>query len=393
MKSTALFACLTIFAACSPGRSLSTPSYGVKVSKDMREDALMRARVWNAPSVSIEFANLLEAEEGPKTIRSSDEIACKWDHFDEPSGATPKFRCATESGENLKVKYSKKTKNNNPEIPAEIAASRLLRVLGFGADLMYTAKRVRCAGCPSDPWMYSTQLHSPFEEIRKRFLWTYGKPDRYGNYTYQPDFSKHTDFTYVSIERKFGEQGIEYKNNDGWKWNELQKISAARGGSSRAEIDGLILMAVFLQHTDNKRDQQRVVCMTKIEQNGYCAQPMLIMQDVGATFGGLEGLGSHKKFDLERWKKAEMWEDRASCTVDVDSAALVGSFKEVQISEAGRQFLSGLLNRLSDRQIYDLFKGARADEFKNNTSESINEWVQVFKQHRQAMTEGAPCPQ
>src|SRR6185436_17953152 len=64
------------------------------------------------------------------------------------SGSTPKFDCELPDGGKVKVKYGRA----NPEVFTEVAASRLLAALGFGADRMYVIDRVRCFGCPRDPF-------------------------------------------------------------------------------------------------------------------------------------------------------------------------------------------------------------------------------------------------
>ena len=61
----------------------------------------------------------------------AEELICKF-RPGRTSGSTPKFECVFEGGEVLKVKYGR-----NPEIHTEVAATRLLRALGAGADRMY----------------------------------------------------------------------------------------------------------------------------------------------------------------------------------------------------------------------------------------------------------------
>jgi hypothetical protein len=61
-------------------------------------------------------------------------------------GTTPKFRCALDDGSEVRVKYG-----FGSEIPAEAAATRLLAVLGFGADRVTLVERLRCYGCPREP--------------------------------------------------------------------------------------------------------------------------------------------------------------------------------------------------------------------------------------------------
>ena len=66
------------------------------------------------------------------------------------NGNSPKFQCrvapARRGGDDdVKVKFG----INNGEVYGEVAASRLLWALGFGADRMYPV-RVICRGCPED---------------------------------------------------------------------------------------------------------------------------------------------------------------------------------------------------------------------------------------------------
>jgi hypothetical protein len=74
---------------------------------------------------------------------------------------------------------------------------------------------------------------------------------------------------------------IEDDTREGWAWWELKNVQAPR-----VELDALRLIAVFLAHWDNKADNQRLVCMDKCMGNGQpCRDSVLMIQDVGATFG------------------------------------------------------------------------------------------------------------
>ena len=74
------------------------------------------------------------------------------------------------------------------------------------------------------------------------------------------DYSSHRDFTKVSVERNLDGEAIEAGNERGWAFHELDKINPSRGGATRAEIDALRLMAIFLHHWDNKSSNQRLTC-------------------------------------------------------------------------------------------------------------------------------------
>ena len=52
-------------------------------------------------------------------------------------GTTPKFDCERPGNDVIRVKYGR----GNPELHAEIAATRLLSALGFGADRMFVVKQ------------------------------------------------------------------------------------------------------------------------------------------------------------------------------------------------------------------------------------------------------------
>ena len=115
---------------------------------------------------------------------------------------------------------------------------------------------------------------------------------------------------------------------------------------------------MFLAHWDNKADNQRLVCQAPFdpEKGETCAQPFLLLQDVGSTFGP-------SKVDLDAWKKSPIWEDRATCLTSMQELPYDGAtYGEARISEEGRRFLADMLAKLSDRQLTDLFTSSRFDD-------------------------------
>jgi hypothetical protein len=144
-----------------------------------------------------------------------------------------------------------------------------------------------------------------------------------------------------------------------------------------------------LVHWDNKGPNQRLLCpQGKERPDGGCAEPLAIIQDLGATFGP-------ERVDLNNWREVAVWRDRKSCTVSMAGLPFNGStFTERQISEAGRQLLSGLFDQLSDRQLTDLFTAARFSEFDGITAEGRNPqaWVKAFRAKAKAIKDAGPCP-
>jgi hypothetical protein len=332
------------------------------VSEAQRQDALARAQVWRQPPVPIR-----EAYFGPDANPPID-LTCKFT-ITELGGTTPKFDCTLESGEQIRIKYGK-----GPEIPAEAAATRLLSGLGFGADGISLVKHLRCYGCPEEP--FSTM--KAVEITRAEPL-----------YKHVVDHGKYEDFDWVALERKFAARPIETDKQEGWAFFELDMIDPARGGAPKEHVDGLRLVTVMLAHWDNKAENQRVVCLSPDwPANTPCPQPFLLLQDVGATFGPT-------KVNLEAWEEVPIWDDRARCLISMRELPYDGAtFGEARVSERGRQFAGGLLRQLSDRQLADLFSGARFDKARGIFSATwpVADWVRVFKAKVQAIIEGPACP-
>lgn len=343
-----------------------TPSRPKAKIVDMRErdDALSRARVWQAPQVAVNQAALGSA------LNESSPIDCKF-VVTELGGTTPKFDCTLDNGEMIRIKYGK-----GPEIPAEAAATRLLRALGFGADNVTLAAKVRCYGCPKEPYstMKAVEL-TQAERIYKHLML---------------DYSKYEEFSWVSVERRFHGRAIATDSVEGFNLFELDKIDQAKGGSPRAHVDALRLMAVFIAHWDSKPDNQRLVCLSQNDwkQGERCERTFALLQDVGATFGP-------HKVHLDNWKAVRMWDDRATCRISMRELPYDGAtFKPAQISEAGRQHLAQLLGSLTDAQLTELFAAARFEEPRGlmKRSSPVGDWVAAFKTKVREISEGPPCP-
>jgi len=320
------------------------------------QSVLARAQVWtptNIPAMNIKAGPM-----GPGALAFLAEIEC--DYLDKKlSGRSPKFACMLGTDDELKVKYG----GTNGEVYAEVAASRLLWALGFGADHMYPV-RVICRGCPAE---FGAILRENGDRI----------------------------FDPATIERKMPAAEL----SDAWSWGELEAIDERSGGAPRAHRDALKLLAVFMQHTDTKPQQQRMVCLDgpasakqASEAPGIapCAQPFMIIQDVGVTFGRASTFNNNTKssVNLAAWSATPIWKgSNGPCVGNLDQS-FTGTLDDPVISEAGRQFLAGLLEQLSDNQIRDLFDVARVTLRVRKPGDArsglptVDEWAEAFKQKR-----------
>jgi hypothetical protein len=237
---------------------------------------------------------------------------------------------------------------------AEVAATRLFWALGFPVDRMYPV-RVVCEGCPEGQ-----------EGVREN-----------GAVLFDP----------ASIERKLKGWAIETGADSGWAWPELDKVNESAGGAPTAQRDALKLLAVFVQHTDSKPAQQRLLCADdkSEEEQHHCAHPVMMVNDLGQTFGrsNLFNRDQVGSVNLEKWAGSHVWSDSKLCFGDLPPSQS-GTLDNPHISEAGRKFLSDLLMQLTDDQMRAMFDVARFAERKegDHRSPTVDEWVDALKKKR-----------
>jgi hypothetical protein len=286
---------------------------------------------------------------GHGSFAPNETVNCTY-HEKAMSGRSAKFTCIIPPDDEVKVKFGRE----NGEVYAEVAATRLFWALGFPADRMYPV-RVVCTKCPPQPDV----------------------PKIDGAILFDPS----------SIERKFKGWTIETAPDTGWAWPELDNVDESAGGAPLAQRDALKLLAVFVQHSDSKPEQQRLLCAEEKseERGGRCAHPVMMINDLGQTFGrsnlfNRDQIGS---VNLAKWSASHVWSDGRLCIGDLPPTQ-TGTLDNPRISEAGRKFLSDLLMQLSDAQLRAMFDVARFSERTegDHRSPSVDEWVDAFKKKR-----------
>ena len=338
-----------LMICCASRGGLAVKKNLTHVSTQARLDAIRRAQVWEA--TDIPSMDLRKGPTGHGAFKPGETVPCKYAKK-EMTGRSPKFSCTIPPDDEVKVKFGR----DNGEVYAEVAATRLFWAIGFPADHMYPV-RVLCDGCP------------PGAEASRE------------------DGSPALVFDPASIERKLKGRSIETAPESGWAWPELAKVDEAAGGAPHAQRDALRLLAVFVQHTDNKAAQQRLLCVDEKadKEPGTCAHSLMMVNDLGQTFGrsnlfNRDAVGS---VNLEAWSAVHVWSDPKLCIGDL-APSQTGSLDNPRISEAGRKFLSGLLMQLSDAQLRDLFDVSRFAQRKGGASRpaTVDEWVDAFKKKR-----------
>jgi hypothetical protein len=363
---------LTAFGAACRDRDAAKPETpaSAQPGATTRQRALASARVWQAPGVPPGKVDFSANTPGPGALDATADVDCEF--VLKPTGGTsPKFYCKLADGDVVKVKYGA----TNPEVPAEVAASRLMSALGFFVDRMMLVKSVRCRGCPPFP----AQALSCMEKAGVAGACLQGG---------SPETVR--TFERAMIERPFAGDDIEAGDEEGWAWFELDRIDPGSGGSPRAEVDALRLVAVVLAHWDNTASNQRLVCPAgRSRPDGSCRAPAAVIHDLGATFGPL-------KADLQNWKAASIWADARACRATMASLPYHGStFADVQISEGGRALAVKLLRTLSPGQLNALFEAAGFSTFPHvlGAARQPQAWTDVFLAKVDEIANAGPCPQ
>jgi hypothetical protein len=344
------------------------------------------------------------------------EVRCQFvepEHMQRVGGTTEKFQCKAE-GRLLWVRYHTE-KEHNPGVWGEILGTRLFWALDLPADAVYPIK-VICEGCPDEPWRY---IYNHFFTEDSEIILGKARSESYRAKLKAtlPDARLYVEthrnkrstqvFEIAQLEYGYPAPSIEQCWDQGWDWAlELPHIGEVDESKRRqmiVERDALALLAAFIQHADNKPEQQRMLCMDKEIAGNTCTKPMLMVHDLGFTFGGGMERNRNKRgvfssVNLRKFLRAPLWSDPEQCITRVRQIQ-TGSPVSRQVSEEGRLFLAQRLQKLIDNEqdLVDLFTIAQVDQKpvrrKNGERKaySVQEWVAGFKQRAQSLIDHR-CP-
>jgi hypothetical protein len=324
-----------------------------------RSELISRSQIFVSDAADIASLDLSKSPRDPHPFDPEAPLTCRY--VPKPiTGTTTKFDCRLADGSVVKVKYGWL-----PEPKAEVASTRLLAALGFAADHVSFVHHLTCEGCNVSPYRLRRLAEYYFV----------------GSLVDRMSQSLSQSFDWVSVERRFEARPINLVSIPGWGFDDLSKVDSAKGGATRAEVDALRMIAVFIADWDNKPQNQRLACLDSPggkSTDAACAKPMLMLQDVGATFGPT-------KMDLATWKAAPIWADAASCRIDFTTMPYGGAgFPALNISEAGRALIASRLRQLSGKQITDLFVNARFPR--------PPDWVKAFLEKVALIADRPACP-
>jgi hypothetical protein len=402
----------------------STAQAKITVNAAQRDQLIQSLKVWSQPEVPVASFQMLNSPDG--SVKFNDNVNCTFfDSFYSDvsnAGDTTKFWCALNRNEPEKTKIKVRYDSDNGEVFGEIASTRLLTALGFLTEKANPVK-VNCSNCPEEPWKYLNYM-AYYKKVPSKMSPPSGtsslqdmansRMENAVQYLMNAQSQRKalgpdhiTTFSLALTEEKYKGDSIELENSDkraGFLFNELSKIDPAQGGSSRTEIDALKLALVFIQHGDSHLMNQKLVCPhNKIIKNAdgtkSCSEPHLMLHDVGSTFGNgatrvlgfIGAITESSKLSFKNWQSRHIWSNPATCEANLFDSSN-GSLKNPKISESGRRMLADLMSELSDQQITDLFTATRVEERTGQSTGTVEQWAQVFKEKRAEIV-NAHCPE
>ena len=338
--------CASTAAPLAPaGKELSP------VTEAQRLEYIREAEVWSP----IDTASL-DVRRGPPggtPLPADGELVCSFHVPSErPGGRSQKLYCRTSDGKVHKIKYGVA----NKEIYGEVIGSRLLWALGFKADIVQPV-RVRCSGCPEDPWHYLESLRDwedppPVSDPAERVI--------------EP-----------AIVESYYADLMEAEKDQGVAWDEIleqRSREPEKAERQRVHREALTLLATLMQHADSKASNQTLGCarggaVTAADGRRVCEEPVIYIGDLGGAGGygwvpfrepSLKRLVSPSKVGWGEWEKVPVWSDPEKCITKVNGMpnATLGDEK---ISEEGRRFLAERISLLSDEQWVALIELSRVD--------------------------------
>jgi hypothetical protein len=286
-----------------------------------------------------------------------------------------------------KDKDKKEKEHNGPAVfwhdPVDLESRNLF--LGAGGEKMmpdirritfiekkeggYSTKyRVRDAA--GNEWIAKLGKEAQPDTVANRLLWALG---------YETEIAYL--FPHLTIEGKGRLENVRLearpknvKRIGNWKWDDNPFMD-------KPEFRGLKIMMVMINNWDMKDDNNEILA-TRNESTGEEALDYII-SDLGGSFGKTGGVISRSRNKPTDYVKASFIEKVNGDVIDFKYS---GKNKKLfdNLTVADAQWLSKLLNRLSDAQIRDAFRAANYSDEETGTlasafKERINELAQVAK--------------
>jgi len=242
----------------------------------------------------------------------------------------------------FKVKYLKPAyPNHNPrfnEVFTAVAATRIMWILGFPADHVYSAGSAACIGCTSDP--FGNKL-----------------ADNHASLKDTPDV-----FKIVSVERELPLDQIAPEDDETWSWDDTARFYSGGGWTHQQKVEfDAYRLALGLIHYHNALPQQNRVVCAEWEKSGEgpkrCRRPMIYVHDLGSTFGKKRSpfdlVGTNPRGSYSAWQPQTVFTNVGNCEL---RATLLG---DKQVLKEAQDLMIQRIARLDRETVKAIFRVAR----------------------------------
>jgi hypothetical protein len=251
------------------------------------------------------------------------------------------------------------------EVFTEVAAARLLWALGFPADHMYSARAANCIGCSTDPFKDNQKANTA--SLR----------------------DTPVVFRVVAVERLLPMDSIAPQHDETWSWTDAAALyDSGWTREQRVGFDAYRLALGMLTYHNPLDSQNRLVCAEwKPGEQGtkVCQRPMILVQDLGSTFGKPGSLGANARGDFTAWQSQRVFANPDRCELKYP---LKG---DRTVLEEARDLLVQRLDRLDRARVKAIFAAARFQMVDQRQlarlrhsgaadveDAALNEWTDVF---------------
>jgi len=277
--------------------------------------------------------------------------------------------------DHFKVKYLKPAyPSHDPrfnEVFTEVAASRIMWVLGFPSDPVYPAASAACIGCTDDP--FGSNLQDSKASLK----------------------DAPTVFNVVSAGKDQPWDEINPEDDETWSWDDTNKLYADGEWTHQQKVGyDAYRLALGLIHYHNALPQQnRLVCAEWArEVAGHprlCARPVIYVHDLGSTFGkkrsGFDLVGTNPRGDFGAWEAQTVFVNPATCEL---RATLLG---DKQVLKEAQDLMVQRVGHLDRETVKSIFRTARFQMMdqkqlkrlrqggvQDAAAAALDEWTNVF---------------
>jgi hypothetical protein len=290
--------------------------------------------------------------------------------------------------EHFKVKYLKPAyPNHNPrfnEVFTSVAASRVMWVLGFPADHVYSAGSASCVGCTDDP--FGKKLTDNTSSLN----------------------DAPVTFKVVSAERDLAWDEINPEDDETWSWTDVAKFynDGEWTHQQKVEYDAYRLALGLIHYHNALPQQNRLDCAEWEQQTSdhpkVCKKPVIYVHDLGSTFGkkrsAMDLFGTNPRGSFSAWEPQTVFLNPAGCEL---RATLLG---DKQVLKEAQDIMIQRLARLDRETVKSIFRAARFQmmdqkqlrKLRGNGSQNVeeaalDEWTNTFLKREDEIRAARNC--